>query len=98
VKAESDPIPSANRASYDVLLVDDNVVTQGVACKILEHHGGHAVELVENGSLAIDAFKARVAQQKPFDIILVRFVHIFLSLGSTNQVADGCLDARDGRS
>jgi len=45
-------------------------VNQKLAVKILEKYG-HTVEIAENGSLAVDAFKGRVAQGKPFDIILV---------------------------
>ncbi|KIL57340.1 hypothetical protein M378DRAFT_171843 [Amanita muscaria Koide BX008] len=30
-----------------------------------------SVEIAENGSLAVDAYKARVLQSKPFDIILM---------------------------
>ena len=40
------------------------------AVKILEKYG-RTVEIAENGSLAVDSFKARVAQGKPFDFILV---------------------------
>ena len=43
----------------------------GSIMKILEKYG-HTVEIAENGSLAVDAFKGRVSQGKPFDIILVR--------------------------
>ena len=46
-------------------------MNQKLAVKILEKYG-HTVEIAENGSLAVDAFKGRVAQNKPFDIILVR--------------------------
>jgi osomolarity two-component system, sensor histidine kinase NIK1 len=42
-----------------------------LAVKILEKYG-HAVEIAENGSLAVDAFKARVQRNRPFDVILVR--------------------------
>lgn len=47
------------------------MVNQKLAVKILEKYG-HSVEIAENGSLAVDAFKIRVQQGKPFDIILVR--------------------------
>lgn len=66
-----------------MLLAEDNLVNQKLAVKILEKYG-HAVEIAENGSLAVDAFKARVAQGKPFDIILVRFV--LFSVGETNSL------------
>ena len=59
-----------NDVTLDILLAEDNLVNQKLAVKILEKYG-HAVEIAENGSLAVDAFKARVAQGKPFDIILV---------------------------
>ena len=45
-------------------------MNQKLAVKILEKYG-HSVEIAENGSLAVDAYKARVLQNKPFDIILV---------------------------
>ncbi|KAF6761431.1 hypothetical protein DFP72DRAFT_1150968 [Ephemerocybe angulata] len=48
---------------------DDNLVNQKLAVKLEKY--GHSVEIAENGSLAVDAFKARVAQNKPFDIILM---------------------------
>jgi len=38
--------------------------------KILEKYG-HTVEIAENGSLANEAFKARTAENRPFDIILM---------------------------
>jgi len=50
------------------------LINQKLAVKILEKYG-HTVEIAENGSLAVDAFKSRVQavqQNKPFDIILVR--------------------------
>ena len=56
-------------------------MNQKLAVKILEKYG-HTVEIAENGSLAVDAFKGRVAQNKPFDIILVRrglFLIIYFS-------------------
>ena len=61
----------AKRVTFDILLAEDNLVNQKLAVKILEKYG-HTVEIAENGSLAVDAFKGRVAQNKPFEIILVR--------------------------
>jgi osomolarity two-component system sensor histidine kinase NIK1 len=55
---------------FDILLAEDNMVNQKLAVKILEKYG-HTVEIAENGSLAVEAFKARVQVNKPFDIILV---------------------------
>ena len=45
-------------------------MNQMLVVKILEKYG-HAVEAAENGSLAVDAFEARVVQWRPFDIVLV---------------------------
>ncbi|KAI5115771.1 hypothetical protein M0805_007186 [Coniferiporia weirii] len=53
-----------------ILLAEDNLVNQKLAVKILEKYG-HAVEIAENGSLAVDSFKLRVAQGRPFDIVLM---------------------------
>lgn len=64
------PVSAPNDVTFDILLAEDNLVNQKLAVKILEKYG-HTVEIAENGSLAVDAFKARVAQGKPFDIILV---------------------------
>ncbi|EKM75241.1 Tco1 HAMP domain related type IA HK [Agaricus bisporus var. burnettii JB137-S8] len=64
------PVSAPNDVTFDMLLAEDNLVNQKLAVKILEKYG-HAVEIAENGSLAVDAFKARVAQGKPFDIILM---------------------------
>ena len=48
----------------------EDLVNQKLAVKILEKYG-HTVEIAENGSLAVDAFKTRVLQNKPFNVILV---------------------------
>ena len=55
---------------YDILIAEDNLVNQKLAVKILEKYG-HQVEIAENGSLAVDAFKLRVSTGRPFDIVLV---------------------------
>ncbi|KAH8104366.1 hypothetical protein DFH11DRAFT_1883396 [Phellopilus nigrolimitatus] len=65
---ESNTAP--NDVTFDILLAEDNLVNQKLAVKILEKHG-HTVEIVENGSFAVDSFKLRVAQGRPFDIVLM---------------------------
>jgi osomolarity two-component system sensor histidine kinase NIK1 len=65
------PAAATNDVIFDILLAEDNLVNQKLAVKILEKYG-HTVEIAENGSLAVDAFKARVQRNRPFDIILVR--------------------------
>lgn len=64
------PVSASNDVVFDILLAEDNMVNQKLAVKILEKYG-HSVEIAENGSLAVDAFKRRNLQSKPFDIILV---------------------------
>ncbi|KAG5340861.1 Hybrid signal transduction histidine kinase J [Termitomyces sp. T112] len=64
------PVAAPNDVTFDILLAEDNLVNQKLAVKILEKYG-HTVEIAENGSLAVDAFKSRVVQSKPFDIILM---------------------------
>ncbi|KDQ51728.1 hypothetical protein JAAARDRAFT_139768 [Jaapia argillacea MUCL 33604] len=64
------PVSAPNDIVFDILLAEDNLVNQKLAVKILEKYG-HSVEIAENGSLAIDAFKARISQGRPFDIILM---------------------------
>ena len=51
-------------------------MNQKLAVKILEKCG-HKVEIVENGLLVVDAFKVRVVQGRPFEILLVGG-HLFL--------------------
>ncbi|KAG6906866.1 hypothetical protein DXG01_011628 [Tephrocybe rancida] len=64
------PVSAPNDVIFDILLAEDNLVNQKLAVKILEKYG-HTVEIAENGSLAVDAFKSRIGQNKPFDIILM---------------------------
>jgi len=64
------PVAAPNDIVFDILLAEDNMVNQKLAVKILEKYG-HSVEIAENGSLAVDAFKTRVQLSKPFDIILM---------------------------
>ncbi|KAJ8091873.1 histidine kinase osmosensor [Marasmius tenuissimus] len=64
------PVSAPNDVTYDILLAEDNLVNQKLAVKILEKYG-HSVEIAENGSLAVEAYKARILQGRPFDIILM---------------------------
>jgi two-component system sensor histidine kinase/response regulator len=48
-----------------VLLVEDNVVNQRVACSLLERQG-HAVVVAENGRLALEALESA-----DFDVVLM---------------------------
>ena len=94
------PVSAPNDVTFDILLAEDNLVNQKLAVKILEKYG-HTVEIAENGSLAVDAFKGRVAQNKPFDIILVRLGSglFFNHLDSKIEFLflDGCIYAFHGR-
>lgn len=64
-----------NDVTFNILLAEDNLVNQKLAVKILEKYG-HTVEIAENGSLAVDAFRTRTLQNKPFDVILVSSVSL----------------------
>lgn len=64
------PVVAPTDVVFDILLAEDNMVNQKLAVKILEKYG-HIVEIAENGALAVDAFKARVAQGRMFDIVLM---------------------------
>lgn len=68
------PVSAPNDVVFDILLAEDNMVNQKLAVKILEKYG-HSVEIAENGSLAVDSFKARVGENRPFDVILVSSSH-----------------------
>lgn len=88
------PVSAPNDVVFDILLAEDNLVNQKLAVKILEKYG-HNVEIAENGSLAVDAFKSRVTQNRPFDIILVSscllVIHALLI-----HCVDGCVNALHG--
>ena len=64
------PVAAEIKTNFDVLIAEDNPVNQKLAVKFLERYG-HSVEIAENGSLAVDSYKLRVAQGRPFDIVLV---------------------------
>ncbi|CEH17888.1 probable nik-1 protein (os-1p protein) [Ceraceosorus bombacis] len=59
------PSEGSNEVSYDILLAEDNVVNQKLACKILQNQG-HKVDVVDNGQLAVMAVKKR-----KYDVILM---------------------------
>ena len=82
---------------YDILIAEDNLVNQKLAVKILEKYG-HQVEIAENGQLAVDAFKARVQRNRPFDVILVSRDRLS-ALRNTGLIlhrVDGCVHAVHG--
>ena len=92
------PVSAQQNVVFDILLAEDNLVNQKLAVKILERYG-HAVEIAENGNLAVEAFKQRVIQNQPFDIILVGLVFLRLfcsSLFSLPFLTDGCFHAFHG--
>ncbi|KAG2366134.1 CheY-like superfamily [Suillus spraguei] len=67
------PVWTPNDVVFDILLAEDNMVNQKLVVKILERCG-HRVMIAENGSQAVEAFKARVQVNKPFDIILTPII------------------------
>ena len=95
------PIVAENDVPYDILIAEDNLVNQKLAVKILEKYG-HQVEIAENGQLAVDAFKARVQRNRPFDVILVSLDCLLvgaagLVLTLVPRCADGRVHAVHGR-
>lgn len=92
------PVAAPNDIVFDILLAEDNMVNQKLAVKILEKYG-HTVEIAENGSLAVDAFKRRVLQTKPYDIILVSLSLVVGDLWVKHCIIlDGRVDAVHGRN
>ena len=82
---ESSPVAPTNDVKFDILFAEDNLVYQKVVIKILLKYG-HTVEIAENGSLAVDAFKARATQNRPFDIILVRMASLCSCVPEVNRL------------
>ncbi|KAJ7599415.1 hypothetical protein C8J56DRAFT_1000597 [Mycena floridula] len=64
------PVSEATEEVYDVLLAEDNLVNQKLAVRILEKYG-HQVDIAENGSVAVDKFKTRNLEDRPYDLILM---------------------------
>ncbi len=54
-----------NRARYNVLLAEDNIINQKLAVKILENRG-HKVTVVENGEEAVEAL-----EKGTYDVVLM---------------------------
>jgi osomolarity two-component system sensor histidine kinase NIK1 len=80
---ESSPVAPTNDVKFDILFAEDNLVYQII--KILLKYG-HTVEIAENGSLAVDVFKARATQNRPFDIILVRMASLCSCVPEVNRL------------
>ena len=59
------PSEGGNEVTYKILLAEDNVVNQKLACKILQNLG-HRVDVVDNGHLAVLA-----VQKDNYDVILM---------------------------
>ena len=59
------PSEGNNEVSYEILLAEDNLVNQKLACKILQNQGHH-VDVVDNGELAVLA-----VQKHRYDVILM---------------------------
>ena len=59
------PNEGGTEVTYDILLAEDNVVNQKLACKILQNQG-HSVDVVDNGQLAVLA-----VQHHDYDVILM---------------------------
>jgi CheY-like chemotaxis protein len=57
-------------AGARILLVEDNDINQLVACELLTD-AGFAVDLAENGLLAVQNVEARHAEQLPYDLVLM---------------------------
>lgn len=74
------PPTTADNASYSILLAEDNKINQDLAKKILHKHGDHVVDMADNGSIAVDMFKAAVQRSRSYDIVLVRKYLTYLIL------------------
>jgi CheY-like chemotaxis protein len=64
-KVEKKPEPAASGEGLTVLVVDDNVVNQKLAAKILQKLG-HSVDIVKNGREAVDSVGS-----KGYDIVFM---------------------------
>ncbi len=64
------PLVIPAQKSLTILVAEDNGVNSLVIEKLLKRFG-HQSTIVENGRLALDAYKKRLAAENPFDIILM---------------------------
>ena len=53
-----------------ILLVEDNEINQQVACELLQSEG-FVVDVADNGHMAVHSVAARVAEQLPYDLVLM---------------------------
>jgi len=53
-----------------ILLVEDNEINQLVACEMLRGVG-FEVDVADNGQIAVHSVEARMAEQRPYDIVLM---------------------------
>ncbi|WP_222613108.1 response regulator [Undibacterium jejuense] len=53
-----------------VLLVEDNVINQEIACELL-HSASIEVDVAEDGKISIDLVQARFFEGQPYDIVLM---------------------------
>ena len=67
-----------------ILLVEDNDINQQVACEILGT-AGFVVEVADNGQIAVHMVQARLAENQPYDLVL---------MDMQMPVMDGCTAAR----
>ncbi len=65
----AEPVPDAEQRSLRVLVADDVPANLAVARALLES-GGHAVDCVSDGSLALDTL-TRAAPARPYDLVLM---------------------------
>jgi two-component system sensor histidine kinase/response regulator len=60
----------SNIAGARILLVEDNEINQMVACEMLRG-AGFEVDVADNGQIAVHSVAARLAEQQPYDIVLM---------------------------
>ncbi len=57
-------------AGARILLVEDNEINQLVACEMLRGVGLE-VDVADNGQIAVNSVEARLAEQRPYDLVLM---------------------------
>ncbi|HOE41036.1 MAG TPA: response regulator [Rhodoferax sp.] len=86
VSAKVEPVEGqlGHLAGARILLVEDNEINQEVAIEMLSE-AGFAVEVAENGQIAVNLVQARFAEDLPYDIVL---------MDMQMPVMDGCTASR----
>lgn len=84
----------------NILLAEDNLVNQKLACKLLEV-AGHKIDVADNGQIAFEKYRDACRAGKPYAVILVSGIltcEIILRLTSLHRWTSRCQSSVDSKA